>query len=87
MKLRNIGVDDIAITANCFGNILFVQSADFLDRTGVPRFLLKISQDFSFNAFHRGVKCSIKTLSSNRVTDEVTFNRRVWFLMVWRKIR
>ena len=47
---------------------IIVQSIDFAEGTGVPRFLLKISSDQSFQAFHFGVRCSIPSLVRNRTT-------------------
>ena len=47
----------------------FLQSEDLLERTGIHKFLVKINGDLSFEAFHSGVKCSIISLSRNRVSQ------------------
>ena len=67
IKINNIGIDDVKFISNIVGNLLVLQPY-FSDGTGVPRFILQISNDLSFNAFHSGVKCTIGTLSANRVT-------------------
>ena len=67
-KINNVGIDGVKFISSIVGNLLVLQSAEFLDGTGVPRFILQISNDLSFNAFHSGVKCTIGTLSANRVT-------------------
>ena len=45
----------------CFqtSNGLIIQSSDYLDGTCVSRFNLKIHLDFSYEAFHCGIKCTI----------------------------
>ena len=48
-------------------NGLMVQSSDYLEGTCVARFNVNIKNDFSFEAFHCGIKCTIKPLSSNRI--------------------
>lgn len=54
-------------------NLLCIQSVDYLPSSSIPRFLLKISPDQSFEGFHAGVKTSIKPLSTNKI---VKINRR-----------
>ena len=45
------------------------QSEDLLEQTGTPKFLLKINGDLSFEAFCLGVKCTITSISRNRVSQ------------------
>ena len=53
----------------CFqiSNGLIIQSSDYLDGTCVSRFNLKIHLDFSYEALHCGIKCTINPLSRNRI--------------------
>ena len=44
---------------------LIVQSEEL--RGGTPLFLLKMHHDLSFSAYHCGVKCTITSLSKNRI--------------------
>ena len=49
-------------------NELFViQSTDFINESGIPRFLLEIKNNLSFERFHCGVKCTVKPSSTNRI--------------------
>ena len=48
-------------------NSLCLQSMDYLPSSSIPRFLLKISPDQSFEGFHAGVKTSIKSLCTNKI--------------------
>ena len=45
-----------------------VSSSEFQEKSGIPHFLLKVKNDLSFEAYHAGIKCTIKSLSKNRVT-------------------
>ena len=47
---------------------LIIQSSEFQEKSGIPHFLLKVKNDLSFEAYHAGIKCTIKSLSKNRVT-------------------
>ena len=44
-----------------------IQSTDFLSGKSVPRFLLRIFNDLKFEAYHCGVRCTIRTLTVNRI--------------------
>lgn len=44
-----------------------IQSIDFMDKTGIPIFLLKLHSNFKYTAYHCGVECKISSLSANRV--------------------
>ena len=44
---------------------LYVQSQQYLN--GLPIFLVKIFKDLNFETYHCGIKCTISTLSKNRV--------------------
>lgn len=48
---------------------LSIQSVDYLHSSGIPRFVLRISPDQSFEGYHAGVKMSIVPLSKNRITS------------------
>ncbi|GFO37602.1 THAP domaincontaining protein 5like [acyrthosiphon pisum] [Plakobranchus ocellatus] len=48
-------------------DLLCIQSTDHLTSSSIPRFLLTISPDQSFQGFHAGVKVWIKSLSSNKI--------------------
>lgn len=47
------------------GKTLIIQSEEL--KEGTPLFLLKIQEDLSFFSYHCGVKCTISTLSTNRI--------------------
>lgn len=47
-------------------NCLVVQSQKFVK--GVPLFVLRVSNDQTFENFHMGVRCTINTLARNRIT-------------------
>ena len=47
---------------------IVLQSTDVLEGTGLPRFLIKILHNYSFEAFHCGVKYSVPSLVANRIT-------------------
>ena len=49
-------------------NEIIVQSVDFVEGTGVPKFLIKIQEDHSFETYHYGVRCFVPSLVKNRVT-------------------
>ena len=51
-----------------FGDCCFIQSKELEDDTGIASYVLKISQDLSFKAFHVGVQCTITALVKNRIT-------------------
>ena len=46
---------------------LIIQSVEFENPSCIPRVLLKIFYDFTYSAFHCGIRCTITPLSSNRV--------------------
>ena len=47
---------------------IYLQSQELLQNTGIFKFMLKIKQDFSYEAYHSGIKCTIASLSQNRIT-------------------
>ena len=55
---------DQPVLSYTIANTLIVQSSNINE--GTPLFLLKINEDFTFSAYHCGVKCTITTLSKNR---------------------
>ena len=57
---------------NCFSigrteTSAYIQSFEYVPSTGIPKFSLVIENDFTYKAFHHGVKCNIATLSANRI--------------------
>ena len=46
---------------------VFIQSTEFEQPSSIPRFLMKIFEDFTYVAYHCGIKCTITPLSSNRI--------------------
>ena len=54
------------------GDVLNVQSRKLLN--GVPLFIIRISQDLSFENFHLGVKATASSLSKNRITALKTWS-------------
>ena len=62
-------LENVTMKVVCFqtSNGLIIQSSDYLDGTCVSRFNLKIHLDFSYEAFHCVIKCTINTLSRNRI--------------------
>ena len=46
-------------------NFVINQSVDFIEVTGIPKFMLKINNNLTFVSFHCRKKCSVKTLPSN----------------------
>ena len=50
---------------------LYIQSMDYLHPSAVPRFLLTIRPDRTFDGYHAGIKTSIVPLSRNRITKIV----------------
>ena len=57
---------NVRMTAFVDSETLFIQSLVF--RNGVPNFLIKISPSLKYETFHLGVKCSVSSLSKNRIT-------------------
>ena len=47
------------------GTVIFLQSILYFN--GVPAFLVKIYDNLKYETFHKGVKCYVKTLSSNHI--------------------
>ena len=48
-------------------HIINFQSNNFIHDTGIPKYLLRINDDFSYESFHGGVKCSVASLHANQV--------------------
>ena len=44
-----------------------IQSTDFETSSCIPRFFLKIAEDFTYQSFHCGIACTITSLSKNRI--------------------
>ena len=51
-----------------FDSELVVHSKQFCENSGIPKFPLKLKEDFTYNAYHMGVKCKISVLTKNRIT-------------------
>ena len=50
-----------------FNDCIIIQSTEFEQPSSIPRFLMKIFEDFTYVAYHCGIKCTITPLSSNRI--------------------
>ena len=48
---------------------IYLQCDKLLEGTGIFKFMIKIKEDFSYEAFHSGIKCIISSLSQNRITQ------------------
>jgi len=59
---------NISIIQNTEALITF-QSLEYVLDTGIPRFSLTIKQDFTYEAYHSGIRCNIASLSKNRITS------------------
>ena len=44
---------------------VLLQSIEFAEVTGIPRFMVQIKDDLSFQSFHHGVRCSIPSMVRN----------------------
>ena len=51
-----------------FDSELVVQSKQFCENSGIPKFSLKVKQDFTYNAYHTEVKWQISALTKNCIT-------------------
>ena len=51
-----------------FDSKLLVQSKQFGENSGIPKFSLKEKQDFTYNACYMGVKCKVSVLTKNSIT-------------------
>ena len=49
------------------GEIFVVQSAEFVEKSAISLFLLKIYSDFTFEGFSRGIKQTVESLAKNRI--------------------
>ena len=50
-------------------NEIYLQCDELLEETGIFKFMIKIKEDFSYEAFHSGIKCIMLSLSQNRITQ------------------
>ena len=65
-----------------FDSKLVVQSKQFSENSGIPKFSVKVKQDFTFNAYHMGVKCEIRVLNKPAyfyVTDGQQLKRHYYY--------
>ena len=51
-----------------FEGKLLIQSKQFCENSGIPKFSLKEKQDFTYNACPMGVTCKISVLTKNGIT-------------------
>ena len=58
----------VTVTISTTKNEIYLQSEELLENNEIFKFMLKIKEDFSYEGFHFGVKCTIKSLSQNRIT-------------------
>ena len=50
------------------GDCIYIQSKEMCEsKCGIPKYLLKISSNLSYEAYHTGVQCHIQTLTKNRI--------------------
>ena len=59
---------EFELASSKFESELVVQSKQFCRISGILKFSLKVKQDFTYNAYHMGVKCQISVLTKNRIT-------------------
>ena len=59
---------EFELASSKFESELIVQSKQFCRNSGIPKFSLKVKQDFTYNAYHMGVKCQISVLTKTRIT-------------------
>ena len=57
-----------ALIVSTVSEKIYLQSHELLQDTGIFKCMLKIKQDFSFQAYHSGIKCTFASLSQNRIT-------------------
>ena len=57
--------DSMIIT--CLQSEVRIQLLSLVQSTGVHSFILRVYEDFSFEAYHMGIKCTVKTLSQNKI--------------------
>ena len=51
-----------------FDSELVIQSKQFCENPGIPKFSLKVKQDFTYSAYHMRVKSQISVVTKNRIT-------------------
>ena len=51
-----------------FDSELVIQSKQFCENSDIPKFSLKVKQDFTYSAYHMGVKSQISVVTKNRIT-------------------
>ena len=62
----------VSFSTKCFVmklDCVRIQSHQFVQGTSVPDFLLLIRDDFTNDAYHYGIKTTVKSLSQNRITN------------------
>ena len=57
-----------SVISYIISDVFIIQSSTFFTDS-LPLFLIKISTDLKFKAFHAGVRCHITSLSKNRITE------------------
>ena len=59
---------ELEVTPILFGDYVIIQSKELCaDNSCIPKYVLKIKQDFNYDAFHMGINCPISTLVRNRI--------------------
>ena len=54
------------------GQTVMIQSKNFIQ--GVPQFLIKLNENYSFETYHFGALCSIPTLAANKIVQCKTWS-------------
>lgn len=50
-----------------FSDELIVQSKEYFKNTGIPKYSLKVKQDFTYTAYHMGIQCELDMLKNNKL--------------------
>ena len=66
-QFHNMSFDALLI-ASAVSEEIYLQSQELLI-PGIYEFMLKIKQDFFYESYHSGIKCTIASLSQNRITS------------------
>ena len=65
--LHTVEFNGLSTVSYDSADVFIIQSTDVLSGTSVQRFLLRNFNDLKFEAYHCGIRCTIRTLSVNRI--------------------